>query len=169
MWPYPFINFTFLHHNSALLVYNFKVDMLDLYCMSIYNLFSFRKLPVHWHNFLFWPSHNRRSVDDRYTAIVEAAKTRSVLALGVSCWRVTRDEPEPEYYVQTYNILLLSRDNYTVEPGDWVLFVFMVTVLFPFSLYLDFLGLWPFLSHAVTLFITCCDPFHHMLWPFLSC
>ena len=58
-----------------------------------------------------------RSVDDRYTAIVEAAKTRSVLALGVSCWRVTRDEPEPEYYVQTYNILLLSRDNFTVEPG----------------------------------------------------
>ncbi|KAL5251307.1 hypothetical protein ACHWQZ_G016860 [Mnemiopsis leidyi] len=58
----------------------------------------------------------QRSVDDRYTAIVEAAKTRSVLALGVSCWRVTRDEPEPEYYVQTYNILLLSRDNYTVEP-----------------------------------------------------
>ena len=75
---------------------------------------------------LHLPSQMFRSVDDRYTAIVEAAKTRSVLALGVSCWRVTRDEPEPEYYVQTYNILLLSRDNYTVEPGQKFSFLFRV-------------------------------------------
>jgi len=58
----------------------------------------------------------QRSVDDRYTGILDVAKTRSVLAIGVSCWRATKDEPEPYYYVQTYNILLLSRDSFTVEP-----------------------------------------------------
>ena len=67
-------------------------------------------------------------MDDRYKGMCDVAKTRSIVSLGISCFKMTpQDKSDPEqeqsdtkhrisYDVQTFNILVLCSENYVVEP-----------------------------------------------------
>lgn len=63
---------------------------------------------------------NAKSIDDRYKNICEVAKSRSIISLGLSCYQlITSPEGHSQpcgYIVQTFNILLLCEEDYTVEP-----------------------------------------------------
>lgn len=56
-------------------------------------------------------------MDDRYSNLSVVAKTRSVLALGISCFKKNAVDVT-NYCVQTYNILTLCDEDYIVEPGS---------------------------------------------------
>lgn len=79
-----------------------------------------------------------RSLPDRYKNLCEVAKTRSVLSLGLSCFKLQRvgqayisREASPaeansgaevqikqwSFSVQTFNVMLLCSEDYMVEPG----------------------------------------------------
>ncbi|XP_038048473.1 target of EGR1 protein 1-like [Patiria miniata] len=70
-----------------------------------------------------------RSMEDRYQSLAGVAKTRSVLSLGISCFKVrsqpagdqsaleTKDAGLP-FLAQTFNITTLCSEDYTVEPGS---------------------------------------------------
>ena len=57
-------------------------------------------------------------MDERYSNLSVVAKTRSVLALGVSCFKKIESDANVNYCVQTYNILTLADEDYIVEPGS---------------------------------------------------
>ncbi|XP_791390.3 target of EGR1 protein 1 [Strongylocentrotus purpuratus] len=73
-----------------------------------------------------------KSIEDRYKSIAEVAKTRSILSLGLSCFKIQEEEdhhtgpagetpgPGPtsqKFLAQTFNILTLCNEDYMVEPG----------------------------------------------------
>ena len=74
-----------------------------------------------------------RSIDDRYKSMSDVAKTRSVIALGLSCFKLQPPVPSGDtdgvngkksglkrapvhFVVQTFNIFVLCAENYVVEP-----------------------------------------------------
>ena len=64
-----------------------------------------------------------REIDDRYLSICEVAKTRSIISLGLSCFKLqTASDPDSQsanttpFLVQTFNIFVLCNENYVVEP-----------------------------------------------------
>jgi len=66
-----------------------------------------------------------RDVDDRYRSLCEVAKTRSIISLGLSCFKQQlesdSDDPSKEtnvsiFLVQTFNIFVLCSETYVVEP-----------------------------------------------------
>lgn len=77
-----------------------------------------------------------KSIDDRYKAMSDVAKTRSVIALGVSCFKLQPTVPSGgtdgstangkpsggsrrapvNFVVQTFNMFVLCAENYVVEP-----------------------------------------------------
>lgn len=73
---------------------------------------------------------NAKSVEDRYKNISETASSRSILSLGISCFKslsgdpisqsgpsvTAADQSSDSYVVQTFNILLLCEDDFVVEP-----------------------------------------------------
>lgn len=64
---------------------------------------------------------NAKSVDDRYTAMTRVADTRAIISMGLSCFRHDARSAETgplKFTVQTFNILVLCQDNYTVEPSS---------------------------------------------------
>ena len=56
-------------------------------------------------------------MDERYSNLSVVAKTRSVLALGISCFKKSAVDVT-NYCVQTFNILTLCDEDYIVEPGS---------------------------------------------------
>lgn len=86
-------------------------------------------------NFIFF-----REIEERYKSLSASAKSRSIVSLGLSCFKllgVTECDPiqngdyfigdnnekksppqKWEFSVQTYNIIALCQDEYVVEPSS---------------------------------------------------
>ena len=57
---------------------------------------------------------NTSSIEDRFVQISRVAQTRSIIALGISCFKRTK---EWSYTCQTFNLTVLCSEDYIVEPA----------------------------------------------------
>jgi len=68
---------------------------------------------------------NGQDIEERYEHTGNVAKTRSIISLGLSMFKLfknnagsPRESPGFPYHVQTFNILTLCAEDYIVEPGS---------------------------------------------------
>ncbi len=64
---------------------------------------------------------NAPSIEERYNYTGLAAKTRSIISLGLSAFRLISKEGQTKsasYQVQTFDIMVLCSEDYIVEPGS---------------------------------------------------
>ncbi|KZS11560.1 putative Target of EGR1 protein 1 [Daphnia magna] len=73
---------------------------------------------------------NSQAVDDRYKNISEVAKTRSIISLGLSCFKLSECEKTLNFSVQTFNFMALCAEDFLVEPSA---LQFLVTHGFDFN------------------------------------
>ena len=63
---------------------------------------------------------NSQAVDERYKNISEVARTRSIISLGLSCFKLENDCTQSSNLicqVQTFNLMALCSEDYIVEPS----------------------------------------------------
>ena len=63
---------------------------------------------------------NAASMDERYANSSLVAKTRSIIALGISIFKQAKPDNAnaKTFHAQTYNIMVLCSEDYIVEPGS---------------------------------------------------
>ena len=62
---------------------------------------------------------NSQSIEDRFKQISRVAQTRSIIALGLACFKRDREDKTKNwsYVCQTFNLTVLCSEDYIVEPS----------------------------------------------------
>ena len=115
--------------------------------------------------------HTFRDMDERYKHMCDTAKTRSIVAMGISCFQympLNNSAGSPasgnnfNFLAQTFNLLLLSTEEYTVDP---VSLKFLVDHGFDFNMQYS-CGL-PYTSSSDSVSLCCIKLYDSICFPFI--
>ncbi|CAD5117340.1 DgyrCDS6125 [Dimorphilus gyrociliatus] len=111
-----------------------KVPVIDVHSSNIEELYNSIILAVRSASFVAIDLElsgigdkrrvNTKDIAERYEAISEGAKTRSVVSLGISCFcrlpsfSKSEEESALRFAIQTFNLFLLCKNNHIIESSS---------------------------------------------------